>query len=319
MRTTRTRARVETPARLHFGFLDLSGESGRIYGGIGVGIDEPRAVVEAEASDEVEVVNAPDGTDTYFEHLVREAVEVLDVQGARVDVIDALPRHVGLGSGTQHASAVLEAVARANAADAKHEHVRALGRGDRSGVGRGVFENGGFVVDAGHPAETPSEERSVPSVAVRHELPADWRFVVAVPDGKGAHGEDEERSMERVVGADGDTADAVREEFVARVLPGASSGDITAFGAGVEEVDRLNGVWYAGSEEQEGVYNDASAGVVESLRGNEKVAGAGQSSWGPAVYALTTVAHADEVAETVDVRTFVASPDNTGARLSLLP
>lgn len=318
-RRKEARVRVETPARLHFGFLDLSGDTGRIYGGVGVGIEKPSAVVEAEPADGVKVVGAE--KTAYFEDLVREAVDTLGVPGARLKVVASLPRHVGLGSGTQHASAVLEAVGCANGVEATRGHTRELGRGVRSGVGRAAFESGGFVVDAGHEAETTTEERVVPPVAVRHELPSDWRFVVAVPEGRGAHGEEEERSMKHVVGADEDIADTIREEFVARVLPGAAEGNISSFGAGIEEVDRLNGVWYAGSGEQDDIYNEASAGTVERLKNHTAVAGAGQSSWGPAVYALTTAENASEVAASVDdeAETFVASPDNVGARLSLLP
>lgn len=306
------RVRVETPARLHFGFLDLSGETGRLYGGVGVGIDRPRAVVEAEPAEGV-------GTDggAYFEDLVCEAVDVLDVPGARLEVREALPRHVGLGSGTQHASAVLEAVARANGVEPTRRGAREMGRGVRSGVGRAVFERGGFVVDAGHTPDAPREKRRIPPVSVRRSLPSDWRFVVAVPDGVGAHGDDEERRMRRVVGEEAGTGDGVRREFLGRVLPGAAEGDIGSFGAGVAELDRLNGVWYA--DEQDGVYHDASAPLVERLRVHEAVAGAGQSSWGPSVYALTAEERAHEVADSVDVTTYVASPDNVGALVSLHP
>ncbi|MFP4174443.1 MAG: beta-ribofuranosylaminobenzene 5'-phosphate synthase family protein, partial [Halobacteriales archaeon] len=235
------RVRVETPARLHFGFLDLSGETGRLYGGVGVGIDRPRALVEAERADGV-VVNADDAA--YFENLVRDAVEALDVPGAYLEVQDALPRHVGLGSGTQHASAVLEAVARANGVEATRRHVREMGRGVRSGVGRAVFEDGGFVVDAGHPVDADRHERRVPSVAVRHDLPSEWRLVVGVPDGAGAHGETEERRMRRVVSDPSGTGDAVRRAFLGRVLPGAAEGNVESFGEGVAELDRLNGELY---------------------------------------------------------------------------
>lgn len=311
------RVRVETPARLHFGFLDLSGESGRLYGGLGVGVDRPRAVVEAEPASGVEVVGADDSAE-HFERLVSEAVDTLDVQGARVDVVDSLPRHVGLGSGTQHASAVLEAVGRANGVSPTRDDVRELGRGVRSGVGRGVFERGGFVADAGHPPDADHEDRKVPAITAHHPLPTNWRFVVAVPEGKGAHGEDEERSMERVVGTDERIAEEVRREFVARVLPGAAEGDAALFGAGVEEIDRLNGEWYSDSGEQGGVYDDASAGVIEQFKQMKSVAGAGQSSWGPAAYALTTQEHADEVAAAVEEETFVSAPDNEGVRVSLL-
>lgn len=312
----RTRVRVETPARLHFGFLDLSGASGRLYGGLGVGIDSPRAVVEAEPSGKVDVVGAED-TD-YFERLVSNAVEVLGVPGASVEVLESLPRHVGLGSGTQHASGVLEAVARANGVSTTRKHVRTLGRGVRSGVGRGVFERGGFVADSGHPPDADHEDRTVPAVVAHHPLPTNWRFVVAVPDGKGTHGEKEERSMKRVVGKKEAVGESVRREFVARVLPGAAEGNLESFGAGVEEIDRLNGEWYSDSGEQGGVYDDASAAVIERFKETKHIAGAGQSSWGPAAYALTTEEHADDIAASVDERTYVSAPDNRGARLSPL-
>jgi len=281
-----------------------------------VGIDRPRAVVEAEAAGETEVVGAEDTE--YFERLVSDAVEVLGVQGASVEVVDSLPRHVGLGSGTQHASAVLEAVGRANGVEPGREDVRALGRGVRSGVGRGVFERGGFVADSGHSPDADHGDRTVPAVVAHHSLPTNWRFVVAVPEGKGAHGEAEERSMKRVVGEKEDIAESVRREFVARVLPGAAEGNLESFGAGVEEIDRLNGEWYSDSGEQGGVYDDASAGVIEQFKNTKHVAGAGQSSWGPAAYALTTEENADEVASAVEEPTFVSASENRGARLSLL-
>jgi beta-ribofuranosylaminobenzene 5'-phosphate synthase len=152
---------------------------------------------------------------------------------------------------------------------------------------------------------------------VRHDLPPDWRFVVAVPDGEGSHGDEEERRMRRVVDDDRGVGDAVRHELISRILPGAAEASASLFGSGVAELDRLNGVWY--SDEQEGVYNDASAPLVESLGAHDAVAGAGQSSWGPSVYALTTASEAEYVAGSVDVQTYVASPDNEGARVSLLP
>lgn len=124
--------------------------------------------------------------------------------------------------------------------------------------------------------------------------------------------------MRRVVGENEAVAEDVRREFVARVLPGAAEANLSSFGAGVEEIDRLNGEWYSDSGEQGGVYDEASAGVIERFKRTEKVAGAGQSSWGPAAYALTTEEHADEVAEDTDEKTYVSSPDNRGARLSLL-
>ncbi len=45
---------VKTPARLHLGLVDLNGDLGRIFGGLGVAIDQPNVVLEARKSPSVE-------------------------------------------------------------------------------------------------------------------------------------------------------------------------------------------------------------------------------------------------------------------------
>ena len=41
-----TTVRVEAPARLHMGMLDVSGEGPRRFGGLGVAVSQPAVVVE---------------------------------------------------------------------------------------------------------------------------------------------------------------------------------------------------------------------------------------------------------------------------------
>lgn len=287
-------ARVETAARLHFGFGNLSLAHDRLYGALGVALDEPRLVVEATPAEEVRCADA--ATRRYAER----ACALLDLPGAAVSVEHALPRHAGLGSGTQLALATLAAIARAHEhAPAVREHAPALGRGGRSGVGVAAFEAGGFVLDAGHPttlftAEAPAVgEWTVPSVAARHPVPDSWRFLVVSPDAPpGRSGDDEDAAMRRAVtDADPELADRVAGIVLRRVLPAVAAGDASRFGPAVAEVGRLNGSWYAG--EQGGIYRPPVGAIVESLAGSAAIYGAGQSSWGPAVYGVTDAAHAD--------------------------
>ena len=42
---------VKAPARLHLGLIDLGGDLGRLFGGIGVAINQPNVIVEAEKSE----------------------------------------------------------------------------------------------------------------------------------------------------------------------------------------------------------------------------------------------------------------------------
>ncbi|ELZ55897.1 MULTISPECIES: beta-ribofuranosylaminobenzene 5'-phosphate synthase family protein [Halorubrum] len=306
-------ARASVGARLHFGFCNLSLSHERLYGALGVGLAEPRVVVDAESDLAVGVtVEAAAAEPSESASAVREdvrgyataATDLLGVDGARVAVRESLPRHAGLGSGTRLAAATLAAVATAHGEPARvRERAPALGRGGRSGVGVATFEEGGFVLDAGHPTarfttDRPADgEWTVPPVAARHAVPDDWRFLLVEPDADaGRSGAVEDDAMRTAVErADPGIADRIGGIVTRRVLPSIATGNAEAFGAAVAEVGRLNGAWYA--DEQGGVYRPPVGEVVASLSGASAVFGAGQSSWGPTVYGVTDAAHADAAAE----------------------
>jgi beta-ribofuranosylaminobenzene 5'-phosphate synthase len=314
--------RVAAGARLHFGFQNLSLARERLYGGVGVALDEPRVVIEADPAEGVHCDDATVATHA------RTAVDLLGVPGVELTVVERLPRHVGLGSGTQLAMATLAAVAAAHDCDPKlRAYAPALGRGGRSGVGVAAAEMGGFVVDGGHPTELftaapPADGAwTVPPVTARHELPTDWRFVVVVPDADpGRSGDAEDESMRTVVErADPGIADEIGGVLLRRVLPAAAEGDRTTFGAGVAKLGRLNGAWYA--DEQGGVYRPPAGRIVDDLSSCPAITGTGQSSWGPAVYALTDAELAEDArtaardaldAVGVDGRIVVTAPANDG-------
>ncbi|WP_158055945.1 beta-ribofuranosylaminobenzene 5'-phosphate synthase family protein [Halorussus halophilus] len=318
-------ARVSASGRLHFGFQNLSLAHERLYGSLGVALDSPRVVVEADPAESVRCDH--ERGRAYAER----ATELLGVSGVELSVERTLPRHVGLGSGTQLSLAVLAAVASAHDRDPHvRERAPGLDRGGRSGIGVAAFESGGFVLDAGHPTERFTSDRpdrgawSVPSVAARHEVPDDWRFVVALPDVEpGRSGTEEEDSMRSVVErADPTIADEIAAVVTRRVLPAVASGDHEAFGSAVAEIGRLNGAWYA--DEQGGVYRPPVGEIVARLGDSPAISGAGQSSWGPAVYGVTTRRRADEARDVaqqalvetgVDGEVLVAGPRNRGARI----
>jgi beta-ribofuranosylaminobenzene 5'-phosphate synthase len=316
---------VTTGGRIHFGFSNLALAHARLYGALGVALDAPRVQVTAAPA---ESVRCDDGDARGY---VRRAVDLLDVPGARVTVADALPRHVGLGSGTQLALATLAAVARAHGlAPGARERAPALGRGGRSGVGVAAFERGGFVLDAGHPTARFTTDRpadgawTVPPVAAHHPVPTDWRFLLVTPaTDPGRSGDAEDAGMRAAVErADAGTGDRVAGAVLRRVLPAVATGSAEAFGAAVAEVGRLNGSWYA--DEQGGVYRPPVGELVASLSDDPAVFGAGQSSWGPTAYGVTDADRADAAraageaaldAAGVDGEVRVAAGRNRGARI----
>ncbi|MFC6717775.1 beta-ribofuranosylaminobenzene 5'-phosphate synthase family protein [Natrialbaceae archaeon GCM10025810] len=295
------RATVSVGARLHVGFQNLSLARERLYGGIGVGLERPRVTVSATSADGIET------DDDLVRAYARRAAEVLDVPGAAVSLERGLPRHVGLGSGTQLALSVLAAVAVAYDFEPRvRERAPAMGRGGRSGVGVATFESGGFVVDAGHPTnrfttEPPAEgDWTVPPVVARHDLPEDWRILVVVPEADpGRSGDDEDASMRAVVErADPAVADEMASVVTRRLLPAVAEGRLEAFGEAIAEIGRKNGSWYA--DAQGGLFRPPAGVLVETLADCPVLGGVGQSSWGPVVYGVTDEAHADEARAAAD-------------------
>lgn len=313
---------VETGARLHFGFQNLSLAHDRLYGGVGVGLCSPRVIVEAEQSNQILC------DDPTVEPYLRDAVELLDVEGVNLTVSERFDRHVGFGSGTQLALAVLVATAKLYNMDVNPRQLAPeLGRGGRSGVGVATFEAGGFVVDIGHPTErfttAPPGQGSwnVPPQLGNWTLPDDWRFVLITPDGdQGQSGEDEDESIRSIVEqADAGIADDIATLMSRRLLPAVVEGDLDGFGSAVSRLGRLNGAWFA--DEQGGVYRPPAGQLIDQLRSSDAITGAGQSSWGPTVYGVTNVNRKDgaldaaktALAETgLDGEISLVSPSKTG-------
>ncbi|MFB6309693.1 MAG: beta-ribofuranosylaminobenzene 5'-phosphate synthase family protein [Salinirussus sp.] len=318
-------ATVRTGARLHLGFQNLSLAHERLYGGVGLGLADPEIEVTAQPAEQV-MCDDPAVAD-----YVARAVEVLSVEGANVEVRSRFERHVGLGSGTQLALACLVAIARAHdrSVDVR-DLAPAMGRGGRSGVGVATFEHGGFVVDAGHPtgrftAAPPARgEWSVPPAITTHAVPEHWRFLLIRPTAEaGPSGPPEETQLRAAIErADPAIADEIATLLTRELLPAIAERDAATFGAAAARLGRLNGAWYA--DEQGGVYRPPAGRVIEALDDVGGITGAGQSSWGPTVYAITQVDKVDAAAEAAkdaiaaagleaDVRS--VAPRNTGASI----
>jgi len=277
-----TRVAVETGSRLHLGFTNLGRDLGRGFGSIGVAIDRPSTSVVVEESDTLEV----HGEDR---EAVRAAVQrfcgVFAVEPrVRVTVRNAIPEHVGLGSGTQLALAVgagLAAICRVDTDTA--EIAAAVNRGRRSGIGVAAFAGGGFIVDAGV-ALAGADRSRVATVVWRHDMPADWCFVVAVPKG----GEGLNSTREEKVFAALEPSVRVSEEVCRitqlQLMPALVERDLEAFGRALTAIDSRTGSYFA--KVQGGLYSHAATEDLIALMLSEGAAGAGQSSWGPAVYGV---------------------------------
>src|SRR5215208_7416373 len=144
----RTSVFVEAPARLHFGVLDLRGELGRCFGGLGAAIPAPSLLVEAVPSARVSA-EGPDA-DRAMEFATRFLAHTGLPGGVHLHIHRAIPSHSGLGSGTQLGLAVARALAELHGVTATTlELAAAVARGKRSAIGTWAFALGGFIVEGG--------------------------------------------------------------------------------------------------------------------------------------------------------------------------
>jgi beta-RFAP synthase len=198
----------------------------------------------------------------------------------------ALPRHAGLGSGTQLALAVGRALAELHGINADAPQLaQAVGRGRRSAIGIWTFAGGGLVVEGGHrPAEGPPRT-AVGPLLTRLPLPSFWRCVLAVPQAaSGLSGTEEASAFDRLPAPPDREVERVAHLVLMVLLPAVADADIEAFGAALTEIQEATGRWFA--PVQGGVFAPGpSAALVRWMR-KWGASGVGQSSWGPSVYGV---------------------------------
>jgi beta-RFAP synthase len=270
--------RVEAPARLHLGMLPVAGDGARRFGGLGVSVSRPAVVLEAERSDGLSAEGADAERALAFARRCRDALGLAG--GAHVRVVEAIPQHVGLGSGTKLALAVAQALAALEGRDVDAPGLaNSAGRAARSAVGMWTFALGGLVVEGGHP---PGVERPAPLLA-HHAMPEEWRAVLVVPAAApGLSGGAEEEAFGQLVPAP-DRSAVIAQLVLTSLLPALVERELDEFGAALTRVQQLVGDSFAAA--QGGRFHPHAGPLVEALL-RFGAAGAGQSSWGPTVYGV---------------------------------
>ena len=272
---------VEAAGRLHFGVLDLRGTLGRWFGGIGTAAPAPTLLLSASLSDSTALECSGEDADRAHDFGSRFLRHHGVTRGGRIHVARGLPQHAGFGSGTQLALAVARALAELHGLDTDVTALaKAVERTRRSGVGMWAFSGGGFVVEGGRKRDTDT----APLVA-RVPFPASWRCVVAVPDAPaGISGEAEASAFSELPPPPPGDEERVAHLVLMALLPALVEDDLATFGATLTRIQEITGRWFA--PVQGGTFAAGpSADLIQRLSSWGAV-GVGQSSWGPAVYAI---------------------------------
>jgi len=272
---------VSAPSRLHFGLFSFGGGE-RQFGGVGVVVEKPGLRLRGTTASAFDARGPLAGRVREFAERWATFHGLPKLPPCLVEVVQAPPDHVGLGTGTQLGLSVAAAL---NAfcefpSSTPVELAISVGRGLRSAVGTYGFCGGGLVVERGKSVSDP-----ISPLECRLDLPADWRFVLLTPAGfTGLSGSEEQKAFSGLPRVDPSVSECLIAEVRTRMVPAAARGDFNQFSESVYEFGRASGLCF--SEKQGGPYNGpVLTALVESIR-NMGVRGVGQSSWGPTIFAI---------------------------------
>jgi beta-RFAP synthase len=306
MPSTPVAVRVRAPARLHLGFLDPAATLGRRFGSLGLAIEGFDTVVDmarseatgwpswpaalatdraigADLSDQVDAVASHAAAlPRLRDHLAALRRESGATRPVRLALVAAPPPHAGFGSGTQLALATGRAFATLFEQPWSTLGIAALlGRGARSGVGVAAFDAGGLLLDGG-----PRADGSPAALLSRVPLPPAWRVVVVLdPRLQGLSGPAERAALAVLPPLPVEASAEICHEVLMRVLPGAAGAEFAPFAAGVTRVQRVLGGHFAPAQQGRAFTSPAVGRLVDWIAAH-RTAAVGQSSWGPAGFAI---------------------------------
>lgn len=309
---------VESPARLHLGFVDLSGDLGRKFGSLGLAIEGLSTIVTASHADTLTATGLESVRTLAY---ARDVLSALHLEPRiALEVHHAIPAHAGLGSGTQLALAVASAISTVCGFERSAPELATLtGRGARSGIGIGVFAGGGFVVDGGR-----ADKTSVPPVLARFDVPASWRVILVHDEAhEGLSGTAETAAFRDAPPMRPALAERLCRLTLMGVFPALAEHDFDTFATTIARIQEIIGDYF--SPFQGGRFT--SPGVAEAvgyLRDEQGLQGVGQTSWGPTGFAFApsaaiataaVQAAASRYADRPRLRFSVHAARNAGAKI----
>jgi beta-ribofuranosylaminobenzene 5'-phosphate synthase len=255
---------VQGISRIHITLINMDGILGRIDGGIGIALKNPKIVVRVGGCQ-------PFPLDLPFK-----------VPGICID--EDYPEHVGLGHTTQFKLSLAKLASEYNHMNYSiKELARLVKRGSTSGVGIYTFEYGGLVLDGGHSLKVKKEmlpsdfaESPPPSLLLRRNFP--WLVYFNIPKGKRVFGKEE---LEFFRNAKVEGVDMLARVILMELLPSVEERDLEG---ALDSIQRIQDLGFKKLEV------NFQTDEVKSLMREMKNLGfpAGLSSFGPLVYTFVS-------------------------------
>ena len=200
--------KIYPPSRLHLSLISMQESGGRINGGIGFAIQEPKLSIQVKSSNTLSI------QDSRNHGLEPQAIsrleEVLQIVGKKYGFQKSISVHISgdasahhsFGTGTAIRLACLEAMFIANNKGYTNDELISLsGRGGTSGIGIHTYFQGGLVLDLGRKntgeALQPSSQnsKSIKPLLFQQVTMPDWDIGVCFPSHIASLNEKEEKAF----------------------------------------------------------------------------------------------------------------------------
>lgn len=271
------------------GFIDLSGSLGRHFGSVGIALNEISTRLSVTRADTCQITGpSMERAKTCLAQLC-EALNVSDKLNITIEA--AIPEHVGLGSGTQMSLAIGSALNSIYGLGLGVRDIAAFTeRGLRSGIGIGIFERGGLVVDGGR-----GENTITPPVLVHLAVPSEWRFILVFDQrGQGLHGLQEIQAFKELPPFPQQEAARLCYLLLMQGLPALAENDLSKFGEVISQLQQSVGEHF--SSAQGGVFTSSEVAEAMQWLAKQGAVAIGQTSWGPTGFCAVADA---ELVETI--------------------
>ncbi len=313
---------VTAAARLHMGFLDPNASLGRKFGSIGVALNEISTRLILSRGSNSEIPDAKQSTRAY-QHLKKFRTELHLPDDVSVNVLETIPEHAGLGSGTQMSLAIGAGLNELFGLNLTVRDIARISeRGARSGIGIGCFEQGGLIVDGGR-----ADTTLTPPVIARMEVPNQWRFILIFDNsGQGLNGNGEVEAFKSLSAFPEQSAARICHLLLMQGLPALAENNSKDFGNVITEIQQSVGDYFASA--QGGRFTSPSVESAVEWLGRHGALALGQSSWGPTGFCL--VANVDKAEQLLrevqsyfidkaDLQFKLVSARNKGADIEIRP
>ena len=267
---------IDSPARLHLGFMELNNSNPRVFGSIGLAITKFKFKQTIQLNKDFDVICDDKSIKLRVEEIIQLFSKNYKIKKCRLTVSDFIPLHKGLGSGTQVSLCTGFLISSFNNLNLSIENIsKFLDRGQRSGVGVETFKSGGFIIDTG------KLQGSIypPLKLIDIKWPKDWQIILITNTNfSGLHGKKESNEFTKLKNVSSKFAKENCFNLFMKIIPGLLENDFYTFADGIQKIqENMSEIFYGNKNN----FSNNSISKIFKFVKEKKYIGFGQSSWGP--------------------------------------